>query len=287
MIYFPESNEFRQRFVCKPDDYKHNSDIKPSMLDHIPHQSQETLIALQENGINPSHLLSLYHLLINTIHFGEHNPLSSTLAIAQTMGRVAEIHHAHLHHFRDLIDRAYESLHNMATATTHEMRQDAHTIYQDIRTKLTGSFQHEFSRFIGRFHHFFQDDGWKSIRLHRKVGWEISHEIIAKDLTRAALFTKQIAHGLFVIDISGTLIEAGEAIIQRDHWFDKLTQIGLNVETFFAASILVDLGLACLSLTPAGWAIIIIAGVATLGVQHATMQYAVNPYLSYIDTHYG
>ena len=249
-------------------------------------QNRYVLQALQQHHVKPSIILSLLQLIKTSYQAGTTDLVNTGFASAQILERMTHIRHTHLHHFHHLIEHAYHELHKIADTTSDDIRHAAKQAYAGIRAELTGSFRMEFKRYLGNFEHLFHEDAWESIRLHRLLGWHFSHDIVAKELSIAANFIKHIGHGLFAIDITGVLIEAGIAVTREKNWFDKLCRITVDVESFFASSIIVDATLAMLSLTPVGWAGIICVGGATLLTQHELMKHALNPYLNYINSRY-
>ena len=185
------------------------------------------------------------------------------------------------------MDKTFNSLVNMAHADTHQLRHEAHTVYSTLRNELQLKFKKEFKHFLGGCEHLFHENGWRSIRLHRKLGWHFTHDLVAHDITQVMDFVKQIGDGLFVLDITGALIEAGVIVAQRKSWFTKLTHEAVDVESFFAASLFVDLSCVIIGLTPLGWIGIISAGAITFGLHHYLMKKVLNPYLNYINRAYS
>lgn len=250
----------------------------------ITHRYQ--LQQLQAHHVNPNILLSLSLLLHSTNLSNQSNKLAMGFTVAQILEGVAHHHHKNLNHFKALMDKTFHSLRRMAHADSHQLRHEAHTVYSGLRDELQINFKNEFKRFLGGFEHLFHENGWHSIRLHRKLGWHFSHELVAHDITRIMEFVKQIGDGLFVLDITGALIEAGVTIAEHKSWFTKLTHECVDVESFFAASLFIDMSCVLIGLTPLGWMGIIGAGVVTFGLHHYLMKKALNPYLNYINRTY-
>jgi hypothetical protein len=241
---------------------------------------------LQHNKINPNHLLTFFTLLKEAVYEGKYNNLAIGFSAAQLMERMTHLHHHQLHSFKHLVDKAFITLKKMTEAQSHQLRLELHGTYKNIQNELKHTFPKEFKRYIGRFHHLFHENGWHSIRLHKKMGWHFSHQLIAHDLTRIIGFVKQISHGLFALDITGTLIDAGLVISHNKHWFEKLSQMTVDIEAYFAAGIAIDGIFALLCTGPVGWVGLICAGALTLLEHQELMQHVFNPYLNYIDRNY-
>lgn len=268
--------------------------IKPSpsfnclnYLNRILPDTKYILSTLQKNKIHPSIIISLYNLLKTIVNHTQTHIIDNGLAGAQILENAAHLRHHQLHSLHELVDKIFHVLKHMAESTSHEISSAYHELYQSLRQELKNKFNHDFNRFLSKAEHFFHDDIWQSIRLHSQLGWHISHEIALNELSHAANYVKQIADGLFVLDITGTLIEAGEIVIHNKNWFKNLSRLTLDVEAFFISSAVIDTTLVTLSLTPAGWVGCIFVGAATLYSQHELMKHALTPYLNYIDNRYS
>lgn len=257
------------------------------ILNQISKPQKSLITQLQNNHISPNILFSLYHFIHFLLPQSHSNNLAAGFTAAQILEGMAHQHHSKLHHFKSLMEKALQSLYTMSQSATQELRHQAHQGYLELRHQLQHHFHREFNHFLADFEHLFHENGWRSIRLHRKLGWNFSHELVAHDINRLMEFVKQIGDGLFVIDITGTLIDAGIIISQNTHWFDKLTHEAADVESFFAVSAFIDTACVLIGLTPLGWIGIICVGVTTYALHKTLMKQIVTPYLNYIDRRYS
>lgn len=257
-----------------------------SQIARLPSQQRYMIQQLQQSHIDPGYLLSFYNLLKTTFTPNNGHNLALGFGAAQFLERIAHQHHHHLHRFHHLMDDTFHTLRNIATSTTHTAREELYGHYKKLRNELAHDFPREFNHYIGRFQHLFHENGYHSIRLHKKIGWHFTHELVAHDLIQMIDFVKQIGQGLFVLDITGTLIEAGLVISHDNHWFQQLSRMVVDLEVFFASCAMIDTLFALLCAGPIGWIGIIAATTVTLLSQHELMDHVFTPYLNYIDQTY-